>query len=1311
MQQALWCTFILALATADDGNVLEVGNGLKISGTLDKTKPRQVYHVKLHEGGTYVIDMVSPNPKALDPFLRLLDASGKTVADDDDSGGGQSARLIFLAAATGGYQIEASSVDSPGVGSFTLVVRRDDSRRIEALEARCRSLMLIGEAGEALATFRDLAKARERLHGATHWRTVDARWQVRHLEKVASLSGSAKAELAEAEKLNARADQIRQMGKYAEAAPLLERALAIRHRILGDEHPDTASSYNNLAWTLDAQGKYAQTAPLYEKALAVRCKILGEEHPYTALSYQNLASNLDRQRKYAEAFRFHHRALAIYRKTLGEEYPDTARGYDNLASNLHSQGQYVEAASLREKALLIYRKTLGDGHVDTARTYNNLATDLQAQARYAEAAPLYAKALVICRKAVGEEHPHTATACNGLATNLGHQGKDAEAAVLYERALLIRRKILGEGHPDTAESYRNLAANLNHQHRHAEAAPLFEKALAIDRSVFGDEHPITARSLSGLGFNLTAQGRYTEATPLHEKTLAIYRKTFGDEHRYTARGYNELAVHVHKQGKHDEAARLYDKVLAIYRKVLSEKDPAIAVSHNNLAANLADQGRYAEALPFHEKALAIYRHTLGEEHPSTAKAYNNLAGALAAQGKYAEAEKVWTIAKRLYGIARLRNARTGLERISFATEQSAAALLSVCLARNGKPTLAWQDLEACLARGLLDEITSGPSVPRPISPGERHREQDLLARLDRLDQQILLLVTAANKDHGASGKLEKLLAERRQTGAEAANLESVVAGRQVYDLQRIQSRIPGHAALVAWVDFKAPVKAADPNGDHWACLLRRTGSPAWIKLPGSGGKGEWTKDDDALIMSFLQMVSSPANGFAERLRSHFVRQRLKPLEPALAATKDLPAVTHLLVVPVGWMASIPVDALTDRYRVSYVPSGTMLARLLEKPPRGPLMESQLFAVGDPRFRNVEDIGSLPAPPDHGVLIVKTAAGGNAAKHGLRSGDVLLSYDGKKLVAREDLTLAIEAGVGKTEVAVQAWREGKTLLLKLAAGPLEVYSSKEPAARAVLAKREGDALLRGLRAGHYPPLPGTRAEVAGIARLFPQARTLLQSDASEQQLYALAKKGELKKYRFLHFASHAEVDGRIALNSALILSQDRLPPPAEALVPDAFLDGRLTAEEISKWTRDGQPLLDADLVVLSACQSALGGAAGGEGYLGFSQALFIAGARSLVVSLWKVDDTATALLMVRFYENLLGRRAGLKTPMAKAEALAEAKRWVRNLTAKEAERLAKSLPAVERIGTASGRPRPAAASGRPYEHPYYWAAFILLGDPR
>ena len=105
------------------------------------------------------------------------------------------------------------------------------------------------------------------------------------------------------------------------------------------------------------------------------------------------------------------------------------------------------------------------------------------------------------------------------------------------------------------------------------------------------------------------------------------------------------------------------------------------------------------------------------------------------------------------------------------------------------------------------------------------------------------------------------------------------------------------------------------------------------------------------------------------------------------------------------------------------------------------------------------------------------------------------------------------------------------------------------------------------------------------------------------------------------------------------------------------------------------------MTLSACETGLGKEIAGEGYVGFSHAFYQAGARSLLVSLWKVDDRATSLLMERFYQNYLGSEEA--RPTSKAEALREAKRWLREYE------------------TSDGR--------GPYEHPYYWSAFILMGD--
>jgi CHAT domain-containing protein len=148
-------------------------------------------------------------------------------------------------------------------------------------------------------------------------------------------------------------------------------------------------------------------------------------------------------------------------------------------------------------------------------------------------------------------------------------------------------------------------------------------------------------------------------------------------------------------------------------------------------------------------------------------------------------------------------------------------------------------------------------------------------------------------------------------------------------------------------------------------------------------------------------------------------------------------------------------------------------------------------------------------------------------------------------------------------------------------------------------------------------------------------------------------------------------------------------------------------------------LNAELVTLSACETALGRDAGGEGFLGFTQALLMSGTRSVCLSLWKVDDTATALLMQRFYANLLGRRPGLSSPMPKAESLREANAWLRDLKRAEVLALAAAPSGgVERSKGARARTPaeiaaaiPAGEDGdQPYASPHFWAAFVLSGDP-
>lgn len=140
------------------------------------------------------------------------------------------------------------------------------------------------------------------------------------------------------------------------------------------------------------------------------------------------------------------------------------------------------------------------------------------------------------------------------------------------------------------------------------------------------------------------------------------------------------------------------------------------------------------------------------------------------------------------------------------------------------------------------------------------------------------------------------------------------------------------------------------------------------------------------------------------------------------------------------------------------------------------------------------------------------------------------------------------------------------------------------------------------------------------------------------------------------------------------------------------------------------------MVLSACQTALGKKANGDGLLGFAHAFLARGARSVVLSRWKVEDGATALLMIRFYENVLGSRKGMRV-MGRAVALQEAQDWLRKLSREEAERRVAGLTGgvlrgseVEVPPIAEGKRPVLPAGDRPFAHPFYWAAFVLVGDP-
>jgi CHAT domain-containing protein/Tfp pilus assembly protein PilF len=1051
-----------------------------------------------------------------------------------------------------------------------------------------------------------------------------------------------------------------EQGKYAEAETLHRKALEIRRRVLGEEHVETAASCNNLAGVLYEQGKYAEAETYCRRALEIKRRILGADHPGMATSYNTLALVLDGQGKYAAAEALYRRSLEIVRQAHGENSLDAAAAYGNLAVNLNHQDKDTEAEPLARHALEIRRRILGEDHPETATSYNNLASVLDDQGKFAEAETLYGKALEIRRRTLGEDHPDTATAYDNLASSLRHQGKYAEVRQLLQKALEIHRRTLRADHPDLVLSYSNLAGLFEEQGRHAEAEPLYRAVLEIRRRTLGEDHPDTARSYNNLAGVLGEQRRYAESESLYRRALEITRRALGNDHPQTANRLSNVGWILGQQGKHADAEPLDREALEIRRRTLGEDHPDTAMSYNNLAACLAQQGRSAKAEPLCRQALAINRRMLGEGHPDTLDSYNLLAMIVRDQGKLAEAEPLYRAAVRGYEAARQRAGNTGLERTSFMARYSPQASLAGLLARGGQPVSAWKHLEASRARGLFDDVA------RPLDLQEQRREQELRTRCQRIDEQLAALASARAVE-GLQRTRGELLQRREHADSELTAFEAEMerkygaAAGQPYDLARIQRQIPADTALVAWLDLASLPRAADPRGLQWACLVRSRGEPAWVDLTGGSGDGRWTTADARQrIARHLAALRTAPEGRPVDWRTDIAElaaERFDLLDAHLGPRNGLPAARHLVILTSPLMATIPIEALLEarppgrpRYTVSYAPSGTTLAWLRERPAGEAVAKHRpvrLFALGDPVF----EPAAAPEAPEPEPE--PTPAPSPPAPP-----------------ARQSAPPA-------------------------AAAPRVAQAEPRP--------EPAPGRLRGETPA---ALPGTRPEIEAIARLFDQPAVLLGADASEARLDTLTASDALRGFDFLHFATHGVLNPQFALRSALLLTPDpHSEEPARVLAGQPVHDGVVTAEQILRTWK-----LDAQLVTLSACETALGQHSGGEGELGFARALFLAGARSLVLSLWKVDDRATSLLMVRFYENLLGKRPGLDRPLPKALALSEAKQWLRGLTTDEVAALSSQQRGKIRPAIPEPRQPDAARPSRPYEHPYYWAAFILLGDP-
>lgn len=298
---------------------------------------------------------------------------------------------------------------------------------------------------------------------------------------------------------------------------LLPHALLCLHQEAAEESPVLASLAYKTAQYLRVRGRYGEAELLFQRALHIRERILGSDHPEVARTLNYLALLFWTQGKYAEAEPLYRRALHIREQVLGSHHSDVARTINNLALLFWTQGKYEQAEPLYQRALRIYERTLGPDHPEVARILDNLAVLYAEQGKHAEAEAFYQRALRISERSLGPEHPQVAMPLNGLANLSREQGKYAEAEQLYRRALSIREQHLGQ-HPETAETLHDLALFYQKQGNLCQAISLAEHALSIRSQSLGDAHPetVATRTLSTQLVQEQACVAVKTSPPLHD---------------------------------------------------------------------------------------------------------------------------------------------------------------------------------------------------------------------------------------------------------------------------------------------------------------------------------------------------------------------------------------------------------------------------------------------------------------------------------------------------------------------------------------------------------------------------------------------------------------------------------------------------------------------------------------------------------------------------------------------------------------------------------------------------------------------------
>jgi CHAT domain-containing protein len=976
--------------------------------------------------------------------------------------------------------------------------------------------------------------------------------------------------------------------RYAEAVPYLEQRLA---RLEQRHSADLEWTLFTLGAVYYQLGRYREAEPLLTRALATMEKTFKPDDTRTLMTVGHLAAVYELTGRDAEAKLLYERARVRAEKVLGPNHPHVAKILYWWAKR-YPYGA-VEVEPLLTRALTILDKAPGENS-QTVLVLDFLGMFYQSRGRYAEAESVLKRAL-----AIADKYMPNGTVPSVLGTLVElyqHTGRTSDALVLAQRRLdpganPPKADNTGAALGQLADLYQDLG-------RYGEAEPLFRRALAI----FAKELAVAAErddrhhakyNIASAGSRLAGlylmQGRFIEAESLLQAALSTYEER--ENGLALARTVTSLGNVYRALGRYDEAAANYERAIAIAKKRLAPDEPQLARTLNDRAIFRAQTGDLPGALESSRSAVQIATALLGR---------NLGAGSvfeLAPLRQYFNSNLAilrQALGQKLVGPAALEEA---FEVAQWASQSAAATALGQMAARlaSGSGALAQlvraqQDAvgeQRGLDKTLLEELS------KPAEQRAATREQSLRKRMGELEHRL--------------GELNVLIGTEFPDYAELARSKPL-------KIAQAQQLLGADEALMFFLlgDKESYVFALTREGFEWRTVA--LGGDALARKIAAFRRG---LDVDALQRGLERLQCTQAEADKRGLSRIECGQALaKECEEAekrgLARPDCATAQGRRELFDLGLAHELygtllgPIEPLIkDKRHLIVVPSGALTALPFH------LLVTEKPAVAVPQVNAPRD---LSAYHDAGWLL---------KRHAVSVLPSVASLKALRVFARKEQGAKPLVGFG--DPVFNAEEENR------------VIPAQE---RTVVATRSypefwkgtdiDRSMLRGL-----PRLPETAAELRAVAKNLgaPESSIHLRQDASETTV----KRTALSEYRVVYFATHGLVAGDI---KGLAEPSLALSIPAQSSDLD---DGLLTASEVA------QLKLNADWVVLSACNTIAGDRPGAEALSGLARAFFYAGARALLVSHWAVESNAAMRLTTSTFDILksdptLGRAEALRRAM-------------------------------------------------------------------